>query len=117
MSVKNTGFPSPAEEYREGVLSLDQHIIQNPSSTFFMKMDSDAMAPLVHKGDLLVIDRSLIPESGKLIVGHHRGEFLLRKILIKGGKRYLQSKELIDISEDDDFTIFGVVSWVVHKMN
>ncbi len=117
MAVKNTGFPSPAEEYRESVLSLDQHIVQNPSSTFFMKMDSGSMAPLVHKGDLLVIDRSLPPESGKLIVGHHRGEFLLRRLIIKGGRRYLQSKELIDITEDDDFTVFGVVSWVVHKMN
>lgn len=121
MSVKTTGFPSPAEEYRESVLSLDKHIVKNPSATFYMRADSDNMSPLVSKGDILVIDRALTPANGKLIIVSLRGEFLLRRLLIKNGRRFLVSEKEkqspLDITEDDDFTIFGVVSWVVHKMN
>lgn len=121
MAVKNTGFPSPAEEYRESVLSLDKHLIKNPSATFFMKVDSDNMAPSIFKGDSLVIDRSLKVENEKLIVASLRGEFLVRKFIIKNNKRYLlnekEKERYYEITEDDDFTIFGVVSWIVHKAN
>jgi DNA polymerase V len=119
MSIKNTGFPSPAEEYRESALSLDKHLIKNPSATFFMQADSDSMAPVVYKGDILVIDRSLQAENGKLIVASLRGEFFVRRLVIKNNKRYLanerEKEKFQEVSEEDDFIIFGVVSWVVHK--
>ncbi len=117
MSVKNSGFPSPAEEYKENILSLDKHLIKTPSATFFMEADSEVMAPHIQKHDVLVVDRSLTPENGSLIVAHCDGDFLVRRLEIKNNQRTLLSEKAAPflITEDADFTIFGVVTWVIHK--
>lgn len=117
MSVKNSGFPSPAEEYKENILSLDKHLIKTPSATFFMKVDSEAMSPHIQKHDILVVDRSQKAENGSIIVAHYNGEFLVRRLEIKNNQRSLLSEKAqsLQITEDADFTIFGVVTWVIHK--
>lgn len=100
-NTKTTGFPSPAEEYREGSLSLDKHLIKNPSATFFVTMEGNSMLPLILPGDILMIDRSLNPQADSLVVGHHNDEFIVRKIQ--------------QVKENPDFVLFGVVAWIIHK--
>ena len=102
-NTKTTGFPSPAEEYREGSLSLDKHLIKNPSATFFVTMEGNSMLPLVRPGDLLMIDRSLNPQPESLVVGHYNDEFIVRKIQ--------------QVKDKENFVLFGVVAWVIHKMH
>jgi len=118
MTVKNTGFPSPAEEYREGSLSLDKHLIKNPSATYFMTMEGDSMLPTIRPGDILMIDRSLTPVGGNLIVGNLQGEFIVRRLILKNGERFLINEKQtssIKLLESEDFVLFGVVSWTIHK--
>lgn len=63
------GFPSPAEDYLEQNLDLNEHLIQHPAATFFVRVDGDSMRGAgIHKDDILIVDRALEPTNGKIII-------------------------------------------------
>lgn len=79
------GFPSPADDYVEASIDLNLELIPRPLSTFFMRVQGDAMAgDGIVDGDLLVIDRSVEPRPGMLVVVVHEGGFLLRRLVRHG---------------------------------
>lgn len=76
-----SGFPSPAEDYEEGRIDLTRELIASPLSTFFMRVRGDAMrGDGIHDGDLLVIDRSVQPRSGCVVVAVFEGRFIVRRL-------------------------------------
>lgn len=114
------GFPSPADDYVEQNISLDEHLIGRRESTFFMRVAGVSMHGLgIFDGDLLVVDRALVATSGCVVIAVVDGEFTVKQLINTPTGKILRSAhpDYIDmhISPEQDFTIWGVVSWNVHK--
>jgi DNA polymerase V len=118
-SVK-AGFPSPADDFLEQSLSLDELVIQNPSTTFFAKITGDSMTDAgIFPDSIIVIDRSLTAQSGDIIVAVLNGGFTVKRMIKRKNKCILKAEntlyEDIDIDEYSDFKIWGVVIRSFHK--
>lgn len=112
------GFPSPAEDFSEKKIDLNQILIKNPSATFFCRVDGDSMKDIgILDGDLLVVDRSIEPSSGKVAVCFIDGEFTLKKIKVEKDCCWLipanESYAPVKITEDNEFVIWGIVKHVI----
>ncbi len=117
----NAGFPSPADDYLEGKLDLNQLLIQNPSSTFFARVRGNSMIDAgIHDGDILIIDKSLEPKQTSVLVCFIDGEFTVKKVMKANGDFYLipQNREFapIKIDKTSDFRLWGVVTYCIHKL-
>ena len=114
------GFPSPAEDFMEKRLDLNDHLIRNPTATFLVRVKGNSMVNAgIFDGDLLIIDRSIEAADGKIILGVLNGEFTIKRISKKGKKLLLSpendSFKPIEITEEMDFQIWGVVTYSIHK--
>ncbi len=114
------GFPSPAEDYVEQRISLDEHLIKRRESTFFMRVAGDSMRGLgIFDGDLLVVDRALSATPGCVVIAVVDGEFTVKQLLYTPNGPVLRAAHPdypdTHILPEQDFTIWGVVSWNVHK--
>ncbi|WFS62496.1 translesion error-prone DNA polymerase V autoproteolytic subunit [Pseudodesulfovibrio thermohalotolerans] len=115
------GFPSPAEEYLEKRLDLNEHLVARPEATYFVRVSGDSMIGAgIHHGDLLVVDRSVDPRTGNVIIALVDGEFTVKQL-----RRTPLGLELapenpeytaIPLTDDTDFLVWGVVLHVVHKV-
>ncbi|HDP55228.1 MAG TPA: translesion error-prone DNA polymerase V autoproteolytic subunit [Bacteroidetes bacterium] len=117
----NAGFPSPADDYLEAKLDLNQLLIQNPSSTFFARVRGNSMVDAgIHDGDILIIDKSLEPKQTSVLVCFIDGEFTVKKVQKKNGDFYLmpQNKEFspIKVDKGSDFRLWGVVTHCIHNL-
>jgi len=121
LSSIRAGFPSPAEDYKDKNLDLNDHLIKNPTSTFFVKVSGNSMINAgIKSGDLLIVDRSLEPKDKKVVVAILNGEFTVKRILKKGEKLFLapenDSFASIEIKDEMDFEVWGVVTNVIHAV-
>jgi DNA polymerase V len=115
------GFPSPADDYVEQRLSLDEHMIQHRESTFFMRVAGHSMRDLgIFDGDLLVVDRSVPATHGCVVVAVIDGEFTVKQLLYTPQGKVLRAAHPdypeIVITAEQDFSIWGVVQWNVHRL-
>jgi DNA polymerase V len=115
------GFPSPADDYIERRLSLDEHLIQNKESTFFMRVSGHSMRDLgIFDGDLLIVDRAVAASHGCVVVAVIDGEFTVKQLLYTPQGKVLRAAHPdypeVVIKPEQDFTIWGVVQWNVHKV-
>lgn len=114
------GFPSPTGDYMEQRLDLNEHLIQHPAATFFVRVDGDSMKGAgIHHGDILIIDRALEPSSGKIVVAVVNGEFTVKRIRLVEGEIWLEPENPnyppVKINPAWEFQIWGVVTYVIHK--
>ena len=114
------GFPSPADDYVERRISLDEHMIQHKESTFFMRVAGESMRGLgIFDGDLLVVDRALPANPGCVVIAVVDGEFTVKQLLYSPDGQILRAAHPdypdIHIQPEQDFSIWGVVRWNVHK--
>ena len=117
----SAGFPSPADDFRETRISLDDELIQNKEATFFAKVKGQSMINAgLEDNDLLVIDRSLEPENNKIAVCFLDGEFTVKRLKVNNGEVWLQPENpdypIIKITEENDFVIWGIVTNVIKKV-
>lgn len=116
------GFPSPAQDYVDGILDLNKELVQHPAATFYARVVGDSMTPGINEGDLLVVDRSIEATDDCIAVCCLNNEFTIKRIdlsnkskgfirLIPDNKKY----EPIIVTEDDKFILWGVVKYVIHK--
>lgn len=117
----SAGFPSPAEDYIDRGLDLNEHLITHPAASFYLRVKGDSMIEAgIHDGDLLIVDRALQPEHGRIIIGILDGEFTVKRLLRKKNKLYLQPENRdykpIEITAEMQFEIWGVVTYVIHKL-
>ncbi len=115
------GFPSPAEDYIEGKLDLNRHLIKHPAATFFVRVSGDSMIDAgIHPGDILIVDRSLEPADKKVVIAVIDGELTVKRIRMKKGRIYLMPEnekyKPIEIEKEMDFDIWGVVTNVIHPL-
>lgn len=114
------GFPSPADDYVERHLDLNEFMVQHPSATFFVRVEGESMRDAgILSGDMLVVDRSLTPSHGKIVVAVVDGEFTVKRMLLKEGHVYLAPENTayspMKINPDSQFQVWGVVTYVIHK--
>ncbi len=117
----SAGFPSPADDYLENKLDLNDHLIKNPAATFFVRVTGDSMIDAgIHSGDILVVDRSLIPKEGNVVIAVIDGELTVKRIHQDRNKIYLlpenRNFEPIEITTEMHFEVWGVVSYVIHRL-
>lgn len=116
-----SGFPSPAQDYEGRTLDLNERFVKRPSATFFISVTGDSMVKLgIHEGDTLVVDRSLDPRPGHILVAMVDGEITVKRYEIRGGQPFLCSGNpryapipLVDL----DCQVWGVVRSVIHEYN
>lgn len=119
-SKVQAGFPSPAEDYIEAGPSLDKELIPRPASTFFFRVKGQTSenGPILDN-DLLIIDRSLLPQSGSLILATIAGSFAIKFYRKKGSRIFLEalgtSDPLLEMNEEKDFQIWGVITHAIHS--
>ncbi|MBD2655494.1 translesion error-prone DNA polymerase V autoproteolytic subunit [Synechocystis sp. FACHB-383] len=117
----SAGFPSPAEDYLEGKLDLNQYLIQHPAATFFVRVTGDSMIGAgIHAGDILIVDRSLEPRDNKVVIAVVNGELLVKRLRMEKQKIYLASENSdyppLVITDLMDFEVWGVVTNVIHPL-
>ncbi len=115
------GFPSPADDYMEGALDLNEHIIKHPSATYFVKASGDSMIGAgIFNGDLLIVDRSLEALSGKVVIAEVDGQLTVKRLLKLNDSFSLQSENSsyppIDLQEGNEVIVWGVVTHVIHDL-
>ena len=115
------GFPSPAEDYASMSLDLNKELIKNPASTFYARVSGLSMIDEgINDGDLLVIDKSIVPFDGCLAVCYIDGEFTIKRFEKHNGYGLLvpANKEFkpIKVTAENDFCIWGVVTYLIKKV-
>ena len=115
------GFPSPAGDYIECRLDLNEHLIRHPGATFFVRVAGDSMIGAgIHDGDILIVDRSLEPLSGCVVVAAVNGELTIKRLLLRNGSSMLMPEneafERVDIPDQADVHIWGVATSVIHTL-
>ncbi|MFI4963418.1 MAG: LexA family protein [Legionellales bacterium] len=113
------GFPSPADDYIETMLDLNEHLIKHPAATFFVKASGDSMINAgIQSGDILVVDRSVEAVHGKIVIAALNGELTVKRLCQQHGQLQLVAENPnfppIDITEEYDMIIWGVVTYVIH---
>jgi len=117
----SAGFPSPAEDFKQERLSLDNELIKNKEATFFARVSGQSMIDAgLGDNDLLVIDRSLSPAHNKIAVCFLDGEFTVKRLKVEKDEVWLQPEnknyQPIKITQENDFVIWGIVTNVIKKV-
>jgi len=115
------GFPSPADDFIDKRLDLNEHLIPHPAATFFVRAVGDSMLGAgIHDGDLLVVDRAVEACAGRVVIAAIGGELTVKRLERKGDRMLLVPANpdypSFDVSEREDFEIWGVVTHVIHKV-
>lgn len=115
------GFPSPADDYIEGPLDLNEHVIKHPSATYFVRASGDSMTGAgIFNGDLLIVDRSLEPIHGKVVIAEVDGQLTVKRLSKLKDDFSLQSENAnyppIKLEEGNEVVVWGVVTHVLHNL-
>lgn len=114
------GFPSPADDYLEGALDLNEHLIRHPAATFFLRVSGDSMTGAgIYPGDILIVDRSLPPADGRIVIAVVDGELTVKRLHRRRGRIRLVPENprypTIEITAEQDLRVWGVVVHAVHS--
>jgi DNA polymerase V len=114
------GFPSPASDYCERKLDLNELCIQHPAATYFVRAQGDSMIEAgIFPGDVLVVDRSLAAAHGDIVIVSVNGELTVKRLETKPTMRLVPMNSLyspIEVPEDADLEVFGVATTVIHSL-
>ena len=113
------GFPSPATDYIEDDVDLNSHLIKNAPATFIIRVQGKSMNNVgIYDGDLLVVDRSINPKNLSNVIANVNEELVVKTFLKEKDKNYLSSGlNKIELNENPNVIIWGVVTYVVHKLH
>jgi DNA polymerase V len=120
-SFVKAGFPSPAEDYAEQHLDLNTHLIDHPAATFFLRVSGDSMVNAgIFNGDLLIIDRSIEPANGKIVIAAVNGELTVKRLLKTSEGVFLMAENSdyapIALNDSDHIQLWGVVTYAIHAV-
>ncbi len=117
----HAGFPSPASDYEERELDINDLLVPHPTSSYFMHVSGDSMTgACIYHDDIVVIDRAITAAHNRIVVARIGEEFTLKRLqLMKGRKIFLKPENpkylAIEVTGRDDFEVWGVVTWVLHR--
>ena len=116
------GFPSPATDYVEGDIDLNAHLIKNMPATFLIRVKGKYMSSVgIHNNDLLIVDRSLNPKNFSTVIANVNEELVVKTFVREKDKSFLTSgskklKDKINLIENPEIFIWGVVTYVIHAL-
>ena len=116
----SAGFPSPADDYTEENIDLNEHLISNPFSTFFLRVKGDSMIDAgIKDKDLIIVDKSLVAKPGDIVIAMIDGEFTIKRLSIKNDELYLKAENNnypdFRFKNHIDVQIWGVVIYSIHS--
>lgn len=117
----SAGFPSPAEDHLEKNLDLNEYLIKNPNSTFFVRVQGESMLGSgINSDDILIVDRSLEASNGKIIIAVVYGELTVKRLRFSKNEIWLDADnekfDPIKVTEEMNFHIWGIATNVIHKL-
>ena len=116
------GFPSPATDYVEDDIDLNAHLIKNIPSTFLIRVQGKSMNCIgIHDNDLLVVDRSLTPKNFSTVIANVNEELVVKTFVKEKSQSFLtsgskRSEDKINLTENPEVFIWGVVTYVIHAL-
>jgi DNA polymerase V len=115
------GFPSPADDFLDKRIDLNEHLIKHPAATFFVRVQGNSMIKAgIHSGDVLIVDRALEPSDRKIVVAVITGELTVKRLRRRKDKLFLAAENPeysdIEVTPESDFDIWGVVVHVIHSV-
>ena len=115
------GFPSPAEDYIDQKLDLNEYAIKHPSATFFVRVNGESMINAgIYHDDLLIVDRSIQPQNNSIIIANLDGDLTVKRFTKKRNKYYLVAENKnfpdIEVNDERDFEVWGVATFVLHSL-
>jgi len=116
----SAGFPSPADDYTEENIDLNEYLISNPFSTFFLRVKGDSMINAgIKDKDLIIVDKSLIAKPGNIVIAMLAGEFTIKRLSKKNDELYLKAENHnypdFSFKNHIDVQIWGVVIYSIHS--
>jgi len=117
----SAGFPSPADDYIENSLDLNEYLIKHPAATFFIRVTGESMTGAgINSGDILIVDRSVTAVNGSIIVAVLNGEFTVKRLVRRGSVIILSPEnpayKAMEITNGSEFEVWGVVMHVIHTV-
>lgn len=117
----SAGYPCRADDHCDELLDLNQHLINHPQHTYFVRVQGESMINAgIHDGDLLIVDRAIAPRNNHVVVAHLNGELTVKRIHIEDGVVLLLPENpaypTITVTEDIHFEVWGVVTNVIHAL-
>lgn len=117
----SAGFPSPADDFKELRISIDQEVVRNEEATFYARVSGESMQGAgLDDGDLLVIDRSMEPQHDKIAVCYIDGDFTVKRLKVTADGVFLIPEnpkyQPIKVTEENELIIWGIVTYVVKKL-
>ena len=114
------GFPSPADDFIEMEINLQDYIVKNKEATFCVKVEGTSMTKAgINTGDIMIVDRSLNPKHNDIVLAVIDGEFTVKRLAVNNESIYLMpendSFSPIQINEYMDFQIWGIITHIIHK--
>ena len=121
LSGVSAGFPSPADDYLDRNLDLNEHLVKNPAATFFVRVAGDSMTGAgINDNDILVVDRSLEPCSGSIVIAVVNGELTVKRLLKSRNSCRLIAENAaypdLEINEETPLEIWGVATYAIHSL-
>ena len=122
LNKAGAGFPSPATDYVEDDIDLNNHLIKNIPSTFLIRAQGKSMNSVgIHDGDLLVVDRSLNPKNFSTVIVNFNEELVVKSFIKEKDQSFLTTgskkiKDKINLTENPEIFIWGVVTYVIHAL-
>lgn len=115
------GFPSPADDYIEKTLDLNELLVQKPAATFFVRAEGESMLDAgIHPNDILVVDRSIEPVPGKIVICALNGELTVKRLTQTHNQWLLKSENPnypdIPLNKELEVVVWGVVTTVIHPV-
>ncbi len=113
-------WPNPPQDYAENVLNLHAHLVRNEMTTYFLRVSGDSMSGAgIYDGDLLIVDRSLEPVSGSIVIAALDGALTVKRLVFRGQRIFLQPEndryKTVEIPDSNALHIWGVVAYSIHK--
>ena len=115
------GFPSPATDYIEDDIDLNSHLITNAPATFIIRVQGKSMTNVgIYDGDLLIVDKSLNPKNFSTVIANVNEELVVKTLIKSKAANYLTSgskntSDRINLADNPEIIIWGVVTYVIHK--
>lgn len=115
------GFPSPSQDYFDGEVSLDSVLVKDKAATFFLRVTGESMEGAgISDGDVVIVDRSVRPRHGDVVVAVIDGELTLKRLITTARGVYLQADNPafppLHVGTEADFTVWGVATVCLHQL-
>lgn len=120
-SAVAAGFPSPADDFLEKQIDLNEHLIRNKAASFMVRISGNSMTGAgIYNNDVVIVDRSLEAINGSIVLAVVDGEFTVKRFEKIKNKILLHAENkdysTIEITEDRDFQVWGIVTYCLHKL-